>query len=145
MKPNLASFACIRLGQVPTNLQLALTAMVTLPRAKTAGCSDRLGHLMACSKAAYLYSIIQQVLANNFGVSLLRSLRACSVSGQGVRSTNPWSPRSYRLLAPPPQSQGPLCLLCLQPSGPSPLRPQGPLFGVTRDSHEERHTYRNAY
>ena len=56
-----------------------------------AGCSDRSGHLMACSKAAYLYSIIQQVLANNFGISgisLLHSLRAALYPGREyVRQT----------------------------------------------------------
>ena len=62
--------------------------MVTLCRAKMAGCSDRAGHLMACSKAAYLYSIIHQVLASNFGISLLRSLRAALYPGRGyVRQT----------------------------------------------------------
>ena len=51
----------------------ALTAVDTLCLAKMAGCSDRYGHLMACLKAAYLYSTIQQILANNFGTSLLLS------------------------------------------------------------------------
>ena len=52
-----------------------MTAAVTLCLAKMAGCSDRYGHPMACLKAACLYSIIHQVLANNFGicVSLLLS------------------------------------------------------------------------
>ena len=36
-----------RSRQVPMNLQLALTAMVTLCRAKKAGCSDRSGHVEA--------------------------------------------------------------------------------------------------
>ena len=47
---------------------------------------------MACSKAAYLDSI-QQVLANNFGISLLRSLRTAVFTGRETldkpRSTGP--------------------------------------------------------
>ena len=39
-----------------------------------AGSFDRYGHLMACPKAACSDSRIRQVLANNFGVSLLRPL-----------------------------------------------------------------------
>ena len=72
------------------NLQLALAAMVTVCRANMAGCSDRSGHLMACSKAAYLYSIIQQVLVNDFGLSLLCPLRTTLVPGAGTK-TNPRS------------------------------------------------------
>ena len=41
-------------GQVPMNLQLALTAMVTLCRAKMAGCSDCCGHLKACQNGGQL-------------------------------------------------------------------------------------------
>ena len=43
-------------------------------RAKRPSCSD---HLMACPKAACLYSIIQQPLANDFGLSILRTLGKC--------------------------------------------------------------------
>ena len=38
---------------------------------------------MECSKAACLVSIIHQVLANIFGVSLLHSLRAALYPGKG--------------------------------------------------------------
>ena len=65
----------------------------TLRLAKMAGCSARCGHLMACLKAAYLVSIIHLVLANNFGVSLPRSLQAALYPGRGTlekpRSTAP--------------------------------------------------------
>ena len=104
-----------RSRQVPMNLEQALVAATTLRRARRLPTADRCGHLMACPKAAYLYSIIQQVLANNFGLSLLRPLRTTLVPGAGT-TTNP-------------RSTG----------------PQGPLFGVTLGSHEERHTDRNAY
>ena len=44
---------------------------------KAAYTQDRCGHLMACSKAAYSNSIIQQVLANNFGASYARCKLQC--------------------------------------------------------------------
>ena len=37
----------LRLQQVPMNLKLALTAVVTLCPAETAGCFDRCGHVKA--------------------------------------------------------------------------------------------------
>ena len=67
----------MRLRQVP-NLKKALTALVTLCHAKMAGCLD----LLAWPKAAYLYSIVRQVLANNFGASLLRPLRTAQYPGR---------------------------------------------------------------
>ena len=79
----------LRWRRVPTDPSNALTAVVTLCRAKMAGCFDRCGHLMACPKTAYLYSIIQQVLASNFGISLLRLLQAALYPGRGYDRQTP--------------------------------------------------------
>ena len=61
----------------------AAAATYAARRAKVAGSLDRYGHLMACSKAADSDAIVHQVLANNFGISLLRSLRATPLPSNG--------------------------------------------------------------
>ena len=78
----------LRLRQTPTSLEQALAAAATLRRARRLPTADRCGHLLACPKAACLYSIVQQVPANNFGLGHLRSLRAALYPGKGyVRLT----------------------------------------------------------
>ena len=69
--------------QVPTNLKNTLTAVVTLCPAKVAGCFDRCGHER---REPTWNSIIRQVLAKNFGISLLRSLQATLVPGAGTKT-----------------------------------------------------------
>ena len=59
--------------KVETSLERTSAAAATLRGAKLAGSFDRFGRLMARPKAAYSYAIIHLALANNFGLSLLRS------------------------------------------------------------------------
>ena len=78
----------LRWRQVPMNLEQALVAATTWWRARRLPTADRCGHLMACPKAAYSNSIIRQILARDFGLSLLCSLRAALYPGRGyVRQT----------------------------------------------------------
>ena len=46
---------------------------------------------MACSRAACLSLIVRQVLANNFGTSLLGPLRAALYPGRGYGRHTPWA------------------------------------------------------
>ena len=55
--------------------------------------SSRLGRcsrLMACPRTAYLFSRIHQDLASNFGLRLLRSLRAALYPGRGYVGKDPF-------------------------------------------------------
>ena len=73
------------------NLEIALTALVTLCRAKMAGCFGRCGHLKACAKmAARLECNNHQLLANSFGISLLLSARSTS-PGRGDKDKPPFN------------------------------------------------------
>ena len=106
----------VRSRQIPMNLENALNALVTLCHAKMAGDLRPLWSPKGITKWRPAWnSIIQQVLANDFGLSPLCPLRTTLVPGAGTMTT--------------PRSTG----------------PQGPLFGVTLRSHKERHTYRNVY
>ena len=73
----------LRLQQTPMAFERTSAAAATLRCAKLAGSFDLHGHILTCSKAACSNAVLRQVLANNFGVSLLRSPRAVLFPGRG--------------------------------------------------------------
>ena len=82
----------LRVGQVPMNLENALTALVTLCHAKMAGDLRPLWSPKGIPKRRPAWnSMIHQVLANNFGINLLLSASDTYVLRQGEQRQTPGS------------------------------------------------------